>query len=141
MKSLQLVLICVSFIFVTCEASDVKSITLPRTFNAREEGWFNLNHPMIYFDPSMYTTMTNTMRQLPGIKSVRIPVHWAIMEPNQNETSALYLQRLDAALDALNASSIGVVLFFVGFVYFSVYLYAFSRSQSRNRGQISSMDF
>lgn len=96
-------------------ASDVKSITLPRSYFPRRDGWFNVNHPFVYFPTSTYSSMVSTMKELPGIASVRVPFHWALLEPSRGNLDSNYLARLDAAIDALNASSIAVVGFFVGY--------------------------
>lgn len=117
----RLVPLCTGLVLLLCvfqsySAPVVKTLTLARTFNPKDEGWFNMNHPLVYYDPSRYITMINKMKQLQGLHSVRIPVHWAVLERTQGQLDATYLARLDAAMDSLNASSISVIVFFVGFV-------------------------
>lgn len=88
---------------------------LSTTSNISIPEFLATNFPFPFYDSSIYSydLMIETLKRA-NITHVRIPIHWAVLEPVQNQFFNVYLNRIDLAMDKLSKNGIKSLFFFSG---------------------------
>lgn len=76
-------------------------------------GMLGLLVPFEVYNPADYEKMLDRMSAL-GLNKLRIPVHWANLEPGAGALDKAYLERLDCAMQAFARRGMDVTIFFSG---------------------------
>ncbi|EFC41213.1 predicted protein [Naegleria gruberi] len=88
---------------------------LSTTTNISIPEFLATNLPFPFYDNSLfsYDLMIESLKRV-NITHIRIPIHWALLEPIRNQLYDVYLARVDLAMDKLSKNGIKSLFFFSG---------------------------